>query len=63
MLTLQTIVMCFYIYILFAGSFAALCKFFKSLDAEDYVSAILCLPLTYYSFNFAVILYKNELHF
>jgi hypothetical protein len=60
---LQAIVISLYIYILFSGSFAALCQFFKSLDKEDYVSAIICLPLTYYSFTFAVILYKNELRF
>ncbi len=63
MLTLQTIVICFYIYVLFSGSFAALCQFFKSLDKEDYVSAIICLPLTYYSFTLAVDLYKYELRF
>ena len=63
MFTLQTIVICFYIYVLFSGSFAALCGFFKSLDKEDYVSAVLFLPLTYYSFTFAVDLYKYELHF
>jgi hypothetical protein len=60
---LQAIVISLYIYILFSGSFAALCGFFKSLDKEDYVSAVLFLPLTYYSFTLAVDLYKNELKF
>lgn len=60
---LQAIVISIYIYILFSGSFAALCGFCKALDKEDYVSAALFIPLTYYSFTLAVDLYKNELRF
>jgi hypothetical protein len=46
-----------------SATFAAFCGILKSIDKKDYVSAVLFVPLTYYSFTLARDLYLYELHY
>jgi hypothetical protein len=55
-------VIAFYIYFMVSATFAAFCAILKKYDEKDYVSAIICIPLTYYCYTFARDLYLYELY-